>query len=143
MQQQITETVYLERCPTDGCHAMAALASTVRQKLFDNHQWFYCAAGHEMHFTGQNEAEKKLDEERRRYEALLTQERRRREESERQAAHAETMKIDAQRKLATERRTTRRLAKVSENAVVEKGEMKDQLLETKKKLVRGAAKKRT
>ena len=58
----VTETCY-------QCGVLFAMSGDFRGRRLDDHQDFYCPAGHPQHYTGQNEAERlreQLDAEKRR-----------------------------------------------------------------------------
>lgn len=55
--QQVTDTLYLETCPT--CHVLHGIPLSLRQRALDNPgKSVYCPNGHSWYFTGKSEADR-------------------------------------------------------------------------------------
>lgn len=54
-----TETYEIEHCCT--CGMAFAMTRDFKQRRINDHDWFYCPAGHSQHYTAKTEAQKQLE----------------------------------------------------------------------------------
>lgn len=112
-------------CGLTGCSALIAMHKQQHERVQNKpDEWFYCSAGHHIHYSGPGPQERQhqaaLAAERQRREA----EERRRAEAEQRAAQQEEAALIFKRERNEARRTLRRSLKVAENAVKAKGARK-------------------
>ena len=89
------------------CGMTFAMPGDFKQRRRDDHEWFYCPAGHEQHYAGKSDAEKLRDELARKERALVW-ERSRRDMAQAEAKH---MRAVANGHKGAHQRTKNRVAK--------------------------------